>query len=197
MQGLIIDFDTDGAQVAARTAHRALNEIVRHVPDEAGQLKSLLQAAANLSPRIVFTLGTADSVVDTSQPIEIPEVPPVDPEPAPSDGGAGAGGGGGGGGGAGGASTGGGTVTSPTSDVPPADTPLDGGTDTGTVPVAASQQPGLPALFSIPTLLLLVAVGLAALFGSYVRRLGLAALGGSASCPHGLTSGLPDLRRTT
>ncbi len=44
-------------------------------------------------------------------------------------------------------------------------------------------------------LLILLGVGLAGLFGTYVRRLGLAALGGSTSCPHGLTSGLPDLRK--
>ena len=35
----------------------------------------------------------------------------------------------------------------------------------------------------------------AAVAGSYVRRLGAAALGGGGACSHGLDSGLPDLRK--
>ena len=35
----------------------------------------------------------------------------------------------------------------------------------------------------------------ATVLGSYLRRLGLLALGGGVSCAHGLESGLPDLRK--
>ncbi|CAN5392285.1 hypothetical protein BH09ACT12_BH09ACT12_21020 [soil metagenome] len=195
VQGLIIDFDLTTLKTQLGPVIDLLNTLAGQLPDEAGELKSLIQAAANLSPRIVFTLGTASSTVDTSQAIDIPPIDIPDPEPteppettAPP---AAASGGGGG------SSTSGGS-SAPVSDAPLGDTPPSGtSTDTGTVPVAAAQQPGLPALFSIPTLLILLGVGLASLFGTYARRMGLAALGGSASCPHGLTSGLPDLRKMT
>ncbi len=64
-----------------------------------------------------------------------------------------------------------------------------------TCPAAAPVAAGLPPLFSIPGLLLLGGIALAAVAGSYLRRLGAAALGGGASCSHGLDSGLPDLRK--
>ncbi|MAS56922.1 choice-of-anchor P family protein [Nocardioides sp.] len=192
VQGLVIDFDLTALKTQLSPVVDLLNTLTGQIPDQAGPLKGLLQAAANLSPRIVFTLGNAASTVDTSQAIDIPdvEVPetPID-EPAtdtaPS-------------GGTGGtsSSSSGGDSAPPVSDAPSGDTGVPT-TDTGTVPVAAAQQPGLPALFSIPMLLILIGIGLASLFGTYMRRLGLAALGGAASCPHGLTSGVPDLRKTT
>ena len=60
---------------------------------------------------------------------------------------------------------------------------------------AAPASAGLPKLFSIPGMLLLVAFAAAAVAGSWFRRIGAAALGGGAPCPHGLESGLPDLRK--
>ncbi len=192
VRGMVLDFDLTTLRSQLGPLTDALNTLAGSLPDESGQLKSLVQAAVNLSPRIVFVVGTASSEVDTSQPIDIPdvEIPVVEPEateePAPA---------GPGGGGSGSVSTGGGDSSVPDSSAPVDGSPTTTTTDSGIVPVAAPQQPGLPALFSIPTLLILLGVGLASLFGSYVRRLGLAALGGSASCPHGLTSGLPDLRK--
>lgn len=194
VQGLVLDFDLTTLRSQLGPLTGALNEILNQIPAEFGQLKSLLQAAANLSPRIVFTLGTSTSSVDTSQAIDIPpiDIDTVDPEPTEEPEAAAPGGNSG----AGSASSGG-DSSAPVSDAPVGgDVPADS-SDLGTVPVAAPQQPGLPALFSIPTLLLLIGVGLASLFGTYVRRLGLAALGGATSCPHGLTSGLPDLRKMT
>jgi len=192
VQGLVIDFDLTTLKTQLAPVIDLLNTLTGQIPDEAGPLKGLLQAAANLSPRVVFTLGNAASTVDTSQAIDIPEVEvpetPID-EPAtdsaPS-----------GGTGTTSSSSTGGDSAPPVSDAPTGDTGAPT-TDAGTVPVAASQQPGLPALFSIPMLLILIGIGLASLFGTYMRRLGLAALGGAASCPHGLTSGVPDLRKTT
>ena len=60
---------------------------------------------------------------------------------------------------------------------------------------AAPASAGLPELFSIPGMLLIGAFALAAVAGSWFRRLGVAALGGGAPCSHGLESGLPDLRK--
>ncbi|MFC6345191.1 choice-of-anchor P family protein, partial [Nocardioides hankookensis] len=71
-----------------------LGDLVDAVPDEAGQLKSLLQAAVGLSPKIVLDLGNAGTSVDTVQALEFPttDIPDNDP----SGGGAPAGGSGGG-----------------------------------------------------------------------------------------------------
>ena len=66
-------------------------------------------------------------------------------------------------------------------------------TDTALPP--AELASGLPPLFSIPGLLLFGGIGAAVAAGSYVRRMGLAALGGGGACSHGLDSGLPDLRK--
>ena len=61
----------------------------------------------------------------------------------------------------------------------------------GAAPAAA----GLPPLYSLPGVLLLGGIGLAAVGGTWLRRIGLLALGGVGSCTHGLDSGLPDLRK--
>jgi hypothetical protein len=86
--------------------------------------------------------------------------------------------------------------------VPPAagPAPVGGGAPTGgdTPPVLADAAPtsaGLPPLTSVPGMLLMGGLLLAAVAGSWMRRLGVLALGGGAACPHGLDSGLPDLRK--
>lgn len=159
-------------------------------PEEAGQLKSLLGAALNLSPKFVITLGNASAVVDTSPEIEIPDFEPdeTDNDPtSPVDTGSGAGGSGGGDlGGAG--------------DLPAGDpAPAGGGDpaigDTGTLTDAGPVGAGLPELFSIPGALFFGGILGATVLGSYLRKLGLLALGGGANCAHGLESGLPDLRK--
>jgi hypothetical protein len=68
-------------------------------------------------------------------------------------------------------------------------------TETAGVLAPAAASAGLPPLFSIPGLLLCAGLGGALLAGSYVRRLGALVLGAGAACPHGLESGLPDLRK--
>ncbi|MBU2073441.1 MAG: hypothetical protein KJ938_03300, partial [Actinobacteria bacterium] len=157
-------------------------------PEEAGQLKSLLGAALNLSPKFVITLGNASAVVDTSPEIEIPDVDPGDTDNDPSspvDTGSGAGSGGDLGAGGG--------------DLPDSGPAPSGGEpaigDTGTLTDAGPVGAGLPELFSIPGALFFGGILGATVLGSYLRRLGLLALGGGVSCAHGLESGLPDLRK--
>ena len=53
-------------------------------PEEAGQLKSLLGAALNLSPKFVITIGNASAVVDTSPEIEIPDFEPDETDNDPT-----------------------------------------------------------------------------------------------------------------
>ena len=158
------------------------------LPEEAGQLKSLLGAALNLSPKFVITLGNASAVVDTSPEIEIPDFNPdeTDNNPtSPVDTGSGAGGTGG--------DLGGGDL--PASDPAPAGGGEPAIGETGTLTDAGPVGAGLPELFSIPGALFFGGILGATVLGSYLRRLGLLALGGGVSCAHGLESGLPDLRK--
>lgn len=154
------------------------------LPGQAAALKGVLAGLGSLAPKIVLTVGVARATVDTVPPIEVPPVTP------------------------------GGTVTPPTTGSPPpaagsvgvppaagapapagaAPTPT-AGTPVGDLVDAAPASSGLPALGSIPGMLLVAAFLVAAIAGSWFRRLGVAALGTGAPCAHGLESGLPDLRK--
>ncbi len=193
MPGLILDFDLTVLKKQLGPVSDALNEIIGQIPSEAGQLKSLIQAAAGLSPRMVFQLGYSAASVDTSEeivlpPIDVPE-PTEEPTTDPGDGG-----------GAGPTPGNTGPAASPVDSAP-----VDPGPPTDAAPVdsaitpQAAQQalPGLPGLFTIPGLLLYGGLIGGGLLGYFVRRLGLLALGQAGSCPHGLDSGLPDLRKVT
>nr|WP_278249602.1 choice-of-anchor P family protein [Nocardioides sp. IC4_145] len=165
-------------------------------PGQAAIVKSLLGALNQLSPRIVLHLGVAGSEVKRAPKLDLPdgEIPDNDPS---GEGGDSSGGGSGGGGTAGG-STGSGSTGAPTS---PSDVGSagDGGGDAapadGDLVDAAPVGAGLPPLNSIPGALLFGGIALAAVAGSYLRKIGALALGAGAACPHGLDSGLPDLRK--
>lgn len=194
-----LQVEIDTAVLAPVLSQIPLATLLQDVPfpPEAAILKSLIGALPNLAPRVVLTLGSAESTVDTVQGIALPAVPtpetPTDEPPTDGDGEdetappAAEGGGGTGG-------TSGGTPPPATTGAPTAAGPGTA-TTTADLPPAAPVAAGLPPLFSIPGLLLLGGIALAAVAGSYLRRLGVAALGGGASCSHGLDSGLPDLRR--
>jgi hypothetical protein len=183
VEGLIVEIDTKTLTDGLREL--PLQDILDQLPEDMKDLKKALQAAINLSPRIVMHLGRATAKVETADPIEIPDVVPdndPDGEETTDDGGGTTGG-----------TTGGGTaggVTSPTTATATSPT----GT-TGTALPPAELASGLPALFSIPGLLMVGAIAGACVAGSYVRRMGAMALGGGGACSHGLDSGLPDLRK--
>jgi hypothetical protein len=178
--GLIVQIDTH--QLRQMLDPVPFDEIVGAVPDEAGQLKSLLGAAVHLSPRFVITLGDASTVVDTVKGIDFPTTPTT------ADPGSTSGGGGGSTDTSGAVPPSAGAPGAPAGDSPA--TNADGDL-TDATPMSA----GLPPLFSIPGALLFGGLALAAAGGSYFRKLGMLALGGTGSCPHGLDSGLPDLRK--
>ncbi|WP_408898736.1 choice-of-anchor P family protein [Nocardioides sp. R1-1] len=161
------------------------NILAELVPAQAGPLKGVVSGLSNLAPRVVITLGVAEAKVDTVPPIELSAPPPTaeaappaaaeQAAPPPAEGGVG---------------------------VPPAAAPAPigavtpaGSAPTGELADAAPTGAGLPELFSIPGMLLVAAFALAAVAGSWFRRIGAAALGLGGSCPHGLDSGLPDLRK--
>ena len=167
-----------------------IDQLVDALPNDPQELKSAVQAAAGLSPRIVITLGTATTEVETVQGIDIPtDVPDNDP------GSTSGGGGGGGTGGAGGA--GAGSAGVPSSGSPAATAGGDAPVTDGALPASRLTGAGLPPLYSIPGAILVGGILLAAVGGTWLRKIGAIALGGAGSCPHGLDSGLPDLRKAS
>jgi len=192
VEGLIVTLDLKTLKPVL--SQLDLGPILAQVPfpPQAAPLKSLLGAIGNLSPKIVLHLGYASSAVDTVQPIKVPAtVPDNDPTNSPTAQAGGASSGG---------ATGGGTAPGGSGALPPVDTSAGGpgtgsGTETAGVLAPTAASAGLPPLFSIPGLLLCAGLGGALLAGSYVRRLGALVLGAGAACPHGLESGLPDLRK--
>lgn len=179
--GLVVDIDT--SVLRKKLDALPLDDIIGTLPDDPKELKSTLQAIAGLSPRVVVTLGVASTQVDTVQGIDIPtDVPDNDPGSTPAGGGAG----GTGGSPSAGAVPSSGPPTTPSGDAPAA---------AGDLPPAELTGSGLPPLYSIPGAILVGGIALAAVGGSWLRRAGVLALGGGASCSHGLDSGLPDLRK--
>lgn len=180
--GLKITFDMKVlAPVLKALPAGALAELI---PAEAGPVKGVVAGLNALAPRIVVTLGYAKATADTVPPLEFPPAPPADggsttqqPPAPPAEG----------------------SVGVPTA-VDGAPTPPGAAPPAGEAPVsdlvdAAPVSAGLPALFSIPGMMLIAAFAAAAVAGGWMRRIGVAALGAGAPCSHGLDSGLPDLRK--
>jgi hypothetical protein len=174
----------DSAKLRHRLDAIPFDDLVDQVPDEAGELKKVLGAAVYLAPKFVITLGAAESGVDTVQGISIPTLPTTGAGTATG----------------GSPGTGGGTTAS-VSGSPPASSAPATSPGSGTAPAADGNlqaEPtaaGLPPLYSLPGVLLLGGIALASVAGSYLRRIGVLALGGAGSCSHGLDRGLPDLRK--
>jgi hypothetical protein len=175
----------DSAKLRRKLDAIPFEDLVDQVPDEAGELKKVLGAAVYLAPKFVITLGSAQSGVDTVQGITIPTLPTTT-------------------GGAtqpGGSTAGSGSATTSTAGGLPVSSAPAAAPGSGTAPAADGNlqaEPaaaGLPPLYSLPGVLLLGGIALASVAGSYLRRIGVLALGGAGSCSHGLDRGLPDLRK--
>lgn len=162
----------------------AITDLIPDLPGQAAMLKGLVAGLGSLSPKVVLTVGIARATVDTVPPIEVPPVtpgttvpPPTTTTPKPAAGSVGV------------PPAAGAPAPAGSAPAPSAGTPVDDLVD------AAPTSAGLPELFSIPGMLLVAAFAIAAVAGSWFRRLGVAALGAGAPCVHGLESGLPDLRK--
>ena len=185
IEGVQVVIDT--RQLRQQLAGLPLNDLIGQIPGEAKDLRGALQAIANLSPRIVITLGNAGTATDTVLPLDI-SAPTVDPVDTGGEHGDETGAGGNGGDSSLGTGSSGGAAPGA-----PADAAPGGGVDELTD--AAPMADGLPPLNSIPGALTVGGIVLAAAAGSWLRKIGAIALGGVGSCPHGLDSGLPDLRK--
>ncbi|MFD1246963.1 choice-of-anchor P family protein [Nocardioides ginsengisoli] len=180
-EGLKITIDTKVLSPLLKALPAA--QLAQLIPAQAGPLKGIVAGLSGLAPRVVITLGVASATVDTVPPIDIAPAPaagaPAAGTPPPASGKPAAG------------SVG----------VPPAAGPAPvGGAPTGgetpqAMPDTKPTSAGLPPLGSVPGMLMVGGLILAAVAGSWMRRLGVLALGGGAACPHGLDSGLPDLRK--
>lgn len=173
-QGPTITIDTQPIISKLQLNQLPLTTLINQFPDSANQLKTLLLGVLQAHPKIVLLLGNVSSSAHTIAPLNLggglalPSSPTLDSTPTTADTGA---------------TTG--------------DAPLDTGVlPATTAPIKkTSAAPGLPDLGGVPGLLMLagliLAVGAAWLF----RTMAEGALGAAGTCAHGLTKGLPDLRK--
>lgn len=182
-QSITVTIDTQPVVTMLQLNKIPISSITDQFPASADQLKQLLIAALSAHPKIVLKLGNVDSAAQTIAGV-----------------GAGSSGGstGGFGGGLGsGATSGTGSTGVPAGSgvtgTPSGGTGPTGGTTTPIQKTAA--LPGLPPLGSVPSLLTLGALIVAAGLGWFFRAAALTALGAGSTCTHGLVTGLPDLRK--
>jgi hypothetical protein len=140
------------------------------LPGQANLLKGLLLSLNTIAPKLVVHLGSAQVSADTVSLVDL-------------------------GGGAGtvapgstGSDLGGGAPSL-------GDTPPPAADDLKTTPTTVPVAKGLPPLRSLPTLLLLGGLALAAAAAWYLRYAGLVLFGGPSACAFGLQAGIPDLRK--
>lgn len=182
--GPVITIDTAPVLTLLKLDKLPLGDILDKLPSSADQLKSTLPGVLEANPKVVFTLGSAASSAETIAALDFPTE-----------------------GGLGGAAAGDLSNLPDTSGTAPGD--LSGvGSPGATNPPAAtnpgnggnaiqkvSDLPGLPPLGSIPGMLTFLGMILAGALAWLFRGAALAALGAGSTCTHGLTTGLPDLRK--
>ncbi len=184
----------DFAALRSKFDSGPVDGVIAQLPDELGQLKAALGAVTQAQPNIVVVLGEALTEAATVPPIDY--TPPTDDPTTPAAPAAGGGGSGGTGGATGG--TGGSTGSSTSggsTDTAPADSGAIAGPVKSTEVAVQPTASGLPPLGSVPGALLIGAFVLAGALGWWIQKMGGFVLSGSASCAHGLSSGVPDLRK--
>lgn len=184
-EGLRIVIDT--GPLRSQLDDVPFDDIIGLVPDEAAELKSLIGAATQLSPKFVITAGNAAATASTVPAIDF-DLPSVDPSQLDGAGAPPVGT----------ASGGSGTAAGPSGTAAPGLDAAGAGTAGGAAaePTAlASSTPGLPPLASIPGALMVGALVIASGVGWWLQKIGGFVLGGAGSCTHGLDTGIPDLRK--
>jgi len=164
------------------------DEVTRQIPEE--ELRRLVGAATQLSPKFVITAGNTAAEVLTVPKMELDlDLPAVDPSELngaaapPASGSSG---------------TSGGVAGGDAGAAAPA---LDGGADAagdagGSEALAVQPaSAGLPPLASIPGALMVGGLVMASGIGWWLQKIGGLVLGGAGSCAHGLETGVPDLRK--
>lgn len=188
LEGLKFTIDTRvlRSQLDTTAVQTAVEQVTGNLPDDAAQLKSLVGALFQVSPKVVITAGNAQVAAQTIQGVTFPslDLPDV-PSGASATGG--------------GAAVSGGSSVGTTGSLTGSGVPGSVGdagaapstTDVATEPVSA----GLPPLASIPGALLVGGLVLASGVGWWLQRIGGFVIGGAGACTHGLETGIPDLRK--
>lgn len=180
VRGIQVTIDT----TPLRSALPALpiGDLVGGLPDEAGQLKSLLLALGEAHPKVVLTFGANTATAATAAGFDIGEQPAAAGSSAtgtPS----------------GSAPAGAGSAPAAGADPEVAPAPAAAPASASAALSPASAVPGLPPLGSIPAMVALLGLVLASGAGWYLRRAGGLLFGVGSSCSHGLKAGVPDLRK--
>lgn len=184
-QGLQVTIDTH--TLRSKLDGIPFDKVVGAIPDQAGKLKSVIQAATLLSPKLVITAGNAAAESSTVPKMEF-DLPSVDPSQLAGAGAPPVSGAGGTSGTAGAVSGTAGAAA------PPVGQGSAAGGDVGAL-AAKPMSAGLPPLASIPGALMVGGFIIAAGVGWWLQKIGGLVLGGAGSCSHGLETGVPDLRR--
>jgi hypothetical protein len=186
LEGLKFTIDTRvlRSQVDTTAMQAAVEQVTGNLPDDAAQLKSLVGALFQVSPKVVITAGNAQVAAQTIQGVTFPplDLPTVPAGTSATGGGAGV---------SGSSSSGAGALPGVSAPAPAGDAGAPATTDVATEPVAA----GLPPLASIPGALLVGGLILASGVGWWLQRIGGFVIGGAGACAHGLETGIPDLRK--
>ncbi|MCW2750118.1 MAG: hypothetical protein JWR83_1228 [Aeromicrobium sp.] len=154
-----------------------LDDLVNSLPDLPGQakvLKGLLLSLNTIAPKVVLHLGSAQVSAATISVADLGGSAGTTPPVATG--------------------TGAGAVSPDLSAAPPSDSPAAAAPGVGDL-AAAPVAKGLPPLRSLPMLLLLAGLAVAAGAGWYLRYAGLLLFGGAGACAFGLKVGIPDLRK--
>ena len=179
-QGLVITIDTHPLRAALNAPFGILSQILNQLPSN--PLTDQLSSLVHLAPKFVITIGDVSTSASASPAYVGP------PVTGPT-----------------GSTPGGGPVTNPGTTgntgggvIPPGSvpsgnpgTPTQPGTQPGTVPTAYN----FPGLGSIPRIVILAALLLAAVGAWLFRVLGGVLFGAGRTCAYGLSTGVPDLRK--
>jgi hypothetical protein len=161
-----------------------LDDLVSQLPDmgQANVLNGLLLSLNTFAPTLVLHLGQASAAATTVANFDLG----ADASSSAGTAGAGVAGSAATGGSAGAAGVG----------APGEAAPAATGTSAVSTPLKqVSGVPGLPPLGSVPGMLTMLGILLAAGAGWYLRRAGGVRFGAGATCAHGLKAGIPDLRK--
>jgi hypothetical protein len=178
---LVLSIDTQPLKTALNLGGLVgpLQDLISKIPQLGSQVAPLL----GLGPKVVFRIADVSTSATASPAYTGPPIPGGNPGGNPGNLG---------GGNPGTTNTGGGVPIAQGGSFPTTNSTIPGTTTPQTTQPAAFDLPGLG---TIPRLIILAALALAAACGWLFRAVGGFILGGGRGCAYGLSTGVPDLRK--